>query len=156
VANQRKDYIHKLTRKLVNENQVIGIEDLNVSGMSKNGKLGLALLDSGLGMFKRFLEYKASESAHTVIVKMNRWEPSTQTCNTCGERVSKKLTLAIREWECEFCGALHDRDINAGLNIKRVASFMSTKYSYPGGSIVLAPPLLHLVNILPRTAVCAQ
>ena len=156
VANQRKDYIHKLTRKLVNENQVIGIEDLNVRGMSKNRSLAKSIMDSGLGMFKRFLEYKASESAHTVIVKMNRWEPSTQTCNACGERVSKNLTLSIREWRCERCGTLHDRDINAGLNIKYVAEYMVDKHKPLGGILLLAPPMLHILKNLPRTAVNAQ
>lgn len=156
VSNQRKDYIHKLTRKLVNENQVIGIEDLNVRGMSKNRRLAKSIMDSGLGMFKRFLEYKASESAHAVIVKMNRWEPSTQTCNACGERVSKNLLLSTRAWTCEFCGAVHDRDINAGLNIKYVAKYMVDKYKPLGGVLLLAPPMLHILKNLPRTAVNAQ
>lgn len=156
VANQRKDYLHKLTRKLVNENQVIGIEDLYVRGMVKNRRLAKSIMDSGLGMFKRFLEYKAEESAHTVIVKMNRWEPSTQTCNACGEKVSKKLTLSTREWTCEFCGTLHDRDVNASLNIKRVAKYMTDNYKTMGGTIVLAPPMLHVLKIIPRTAVNAQ
>lgn len=156
VANQRKDYLHKLTRKLVNENQVIGIEDLNVRGMSKNRRLAKSIMDSGLGMFKRFLEYKASESAHTVIVKMNRWEPSTQTCNACGERVSKNLLLSTRAWTCEFCGAVHDRDINASLNIKYVAKYMVDKNKPLGGTLVLAPPMLHILRNIPRTAVNAQ
>ncbi len=156
VSNQRKDYLHKLTRKLVNENQVIGIEDLNVRGMVKNRRLAKSIMDSGLGMFKTFIEYKAHESMHTIIVKMNRWEPSTQTCNSCGERIGKKLLLSTREWRCDFCGAIHDRDINAGLNIKHVAKYMVDKYKPLGGTLVLAPPMLHILRNMPRTAVNAQ
>ena len=156
VSNQRKDYLHKLTRKLVNENQVIGIEDLNVRGMVKNRRLAKSIMDSGLGMFKTFIEYKAHESMHTIIVKMNRWEPSTQTCNSCGERIGKKLLLSTREWRCDFCGAIHDRDINAGLNIKHVAKYMADKYKPFGGTLVLAPPMLHILRNMPRTAVNAQ
>lgn len=156
VANQRKDYIHKLTRKLINENQVIGIEDLNIRKMTTGNKFSGLVLDTGLRFFRECLEYKARESGWTVIVRLNRWEPSTQYCHSCQTRVKKKFSMHVREWRCEFCGALHDRDVNASLNIKRVAKFIVDTRPVAGGTLVLAPPLLSVLSNMPRTVVCAQ
>lgn len=146
VANARKDYIHKLTRKLVNENQVIGIESLNVRGMSSNHRLAKSVMDSGLRMFQEFLVYKAVESQWATIVKLGMWYPSTQTCNNCKYRLTgeNKLKLHTRVWHCPKCNTEHDRDINAALNIRDVAIRMATITQSPRGKLILADTLEEL------------
>ena len=115
IANQRKDYLHKISYKLTNENQVICLEDLNVKGMVKNHHLALSVADVGWSMFINMLEYKAESKGRTII-KVDRWFPSSQICSCCG-CVSGKKPLHIREWTCPDCGEVHDRDINAAKNI---------------------------------------
>lgn len=115
IANQRKDYLHKVSYKLTNENQVICLEDLNVKGMMKNHHLALSVSDVGWSMFVNMLEYKSKNKGRT-IVKINRWFPSSQICSCCGF-ISGKKPLHIREWDCPECGVHHDRDINAAQNI---------------------------------------
>ena len=115
ISNQRKDYLHKISYKLTNENQVICLENLNVKGMMKNRHLALSIADAGWGMFINMLEYKAEDKGG-VVVKIDRWFPSSQICSGCGCITGKK-PLHIREWKCPHCGALHDRDINASINI---------------------------------------
>ena len=115
IANQRKDYLHKVSYKLTNENQVICLEDLNVKGMTKNHHLALSISDVGWSMFTNMLEYKSENKGRTV-VKIDRWFPSSQICSRCG-CVTGKKPLHIREWVCPECGAIHDRDINAAKNI---------------------------------------
>lgn len=114
IANSRKDFLHKLTTKIVNENDVICLEDLNVSGMLKNRKLSKAVADVGIFELNRQLEYKAAWYGKQV-VKISRWEPSTKKCSSCGQiRIMK---LSQRVYECE-CGLVLDRDLNAAINIK--------------------------------------
>ena len=115
ISNQRKDYLHKVSYKLTNENQVICLEDLNVKGMMKNHHLALSVSDVGWSMFTDMLEYKAEHKGRT-IVKIDRWYPSSQICSCCG-CVSGKKPLHIRKWTCPDCGEVHDRDINAAKNI---------------------------------------
>ena len=115
ISNQRKDYLHKVSYKLTNENQVICLEDLNVKGMTKNHHLALSVSDVGWSMFTDMLEYKADHKGRT-IVKIDRWYPSSQICSCCG-CVSGKKPLHIRKWTCPDCGEVHDRDINAAKNI---------------------------------------
>jgi putative transposase len=116
VACARKDYLHKLSRRLIDENQVICVEDLNVKGVLKNHNLAKAVSDVGWGMLTRFLEYK-SERAGKAFVKCDRWFPSTKTCNVCGS-VHDKIPLKVRAWQCGHCGTHHDRDVNAAINIR--------------------------------------
>ena len=116
VACARKDYLHKLSRRIVNENQVIAVEDLHVKGMLKNHKLARAVSDVGWGMLVSFLEYKAARDGKA-FVKCDRWFPSTKTCSECGS-ITETKTLDIRSWTCPHCGAHHDRDINAAKNIR--------------------------------------
>ena len=115
IVDSRKDYLHKLSTKLINENQVISLEDLNITGMIRNHKLAKAIADASWSEFVRQLEYKADWYGRT-IVKCSPWYPSSQICSNCGAITGKK-PLQIRKWTCA-CGATHDRDINAAINIK--------------------------------------
>ena len=115
IADARKDFIHKLTIRLVRENQTIAVEDLAAKNMVKNRKLALSISDASWGELVRQLEYKCDWYGRT-LVKIDRWFPSSKRCGKCGHIV-EKLPLNIREWGCPNCGAHHDRDINAAQNI---------------------------------------
>lgn len=119
VANQRKDFLHKESFKLVSENQTIAIEDLNVKGMLKNHCLAKSISDVGWSMFTTMLEYKCKWYGVNLL-KIGRFEPSSKICSNCGT-VNKDLTLKDREWTCVKCNTKHDRDINAACNIKSFA-----------------------------------
>lgn len=122
----RKDFLHKLTSKLVKQFDVICIENLNVKGMVKNRKLSLAISDLGFYEFKRQLIYKANMHNKTV-KEVGRFYPSSKTCSCCGFVVAKEnLTLATRHWTCPNCKANHDRDVNASLNILKQADKVLT------------------------------
>ena len=116
IANQRKDFLHKESRQVVDENQVIVLEDLYVKGMIRNKKLSRSISDVGWGMFKTFISYKASWVNKTVVY-VDRFFPSSKLCNSCHTK-NTMLSLSDREWICPFCGAKHDRDKNASKNIK--------------------------------------
>ncbi|WP_053366682.1 RNA-guided endonuclease TnpB family protein [Bacillus sp. FJAT-27245] len=116
IANQRKDFLHKVSRKVVDENQVIILEDLHIKGMIRNKKLARSIADAGWGLFKTFISYKALWSNKTV-VWVNRFFPSSKLCNGCDTK-NIMLSLSDREWICPSCGTKHDRDFNASKNIK--------------------------------------
>ncbi|WP_417459047.1 RNA-guided endonuclease TnpB family protein [Kordiimonas sp.] len=115
IANSRLDRTHKVTTRLINENQVICVETLKSSNMMKNRKLAKSIADCSWFEFVRQLEYKAEWYGRT-LVKINQWFPSSKTCSGCGH-VVEKMPLSIREWKCQVCGAQHDRDHNAAINI---------------------------------------
>lgn len=115
ISNCRKDANQKLSSHLVSENQVISIEDLTISKMSRNHKLAKSLLDEGWYQFVSMLEYKMKWYGGS-LVKINRFFPSSKTCSVCGHKASK-MPLNVREWKCPICGCLHDRDVNAAQNI---------------------------------------
>ena len=115
IADSRKDFLHKLSTRLINENQVIAVETLAVSNMQKNRNLSKSIADSGWSEFVRQLEYKARWYGREV-VGIDRWYPSSKRCSDCGHTV-KALPLKVRDWVCPECGAIHDRDINAARNI---------------------------------------
>jgi len=115
IADARKDMLHKLTTRLVRENQLIAVEDLAVKNMVKNHKLAQAISDASWGELVRQLEYKCDWYGRR-LVKIDRWFPSSKRCNSCGHTVDK-LPLSIREWDCPSCGVRHDRDINAAINV---------------------------------------
>ena len=115
IKDTRGDFLHKLSTKVIRENQTIVLEDLNVSGMLRNRKLSRAISDLGWRSFRTMLEAKAAMYGREFRV-INRWEPTTQKCHECGFRGGKK-ELSVREWTCLNCGAVHDRDINAAVNI---------------------------------------
>lgn len=119
VANVRKDSIHKLTTYLSKNHTEIVIEDLNVSGMSKNRKLASAILDGGFFEFRRQLEYKSNWYGSKLTVA-DRWFPSSKTCSSCNE-VKKTLKLSERIFKCNVCGFSADRDANAAENLNKKA-----------------------------------
>jgi len=119
IARVRQDFLHQTTTDLTRRFGLIGIEDLNVRRMLANDKLARAISDIGFFEFRRQLEYKAALSGGTVVV-VNRWFPSSKTCSACG-CYAESMPLSVREWTCAECGVEHDRDINAALNIQRVA-----------------------------------
>lgn len=130
VARQRSDFLHKLSRRLVAEHGTIHLEDLNIRGMLANHKLAKSIADSGWGMFGRFCEYKA-EWYGARVVCADRFYPSSKTCGVCG-CINSDLALADRFWTCGNCGAHHDRDINAAINIMNAPTAGAAESSRPG------------------------
>lgn len=122
VANARKDYLHKLSRWLVDENQVIAVEDLHVKGMMRNHCLAKSIGDASWGAFTGMLKYKA-ERAGKGYIEVNRFFPSSKACSNC-LHVQSSMPLEIRSWRCDKCGSIHDRDINAAQNIRNEAQRM--------------------------------
>ena len=118
IADTRKDFLHKLSTKLVSENQTIILEDLNVAGMIKNRKLSRAISQQGWGEFRTLCEGKSEKYGRAFKV-INRWEPTSQTCSDCGFRWGK-ISLSVRSIQCLNCGSQHDRDLNAAKNIQQV------------------------------------
>ena len=117
IANQRKDFLHKLSTSIVKNHDVICIEDLSSKNLMKNHKLAKSISDVSWSAFVRMLEYKANWYEKQVS-KISRWYPSSQICSDCGFSSGKK-PLSVREWICANCGSHHDRDINASINILR-------------------------------------
>ncbi len=123
IRNRRLDYIHKVTTHIARTYALIGLEDLNVSGMLKNHHLALSVSDASFREFRRQLEYKAEWYGGQVVV-VNRFFPSSKTCSVCG-CINDDLTLSDRMWTCPHCGTVHDRDLNAARNIERQALLVS-------------------------------
>jgi putative transposase len=116
VSNSRQDFLHKLSRKLVNENQVVVVENLHVKGMIRNHNLAKAISDAGWGIFTNFLAYKLEKKGGRLI-EIDRWFPSSKLCSNCYYQIDE-MPLDVREWTCSHCGTRHDRDGNAATNIR--------------------------------------
>ncbi|MGK7881274.1 MAG: RNA-guided endonuclease InsQ/TnpB family protein [Crocosphaera sp.] len=116
ISNARQDFLHKLSRKIVDDNQVVVVENLNVKGMVRNHNLAKAISDVGWGMFVNFLDYKLEQKGG-LLVEIDRFFPSSKTCSNCLYQMSE-MPLDIREWTCPSCGTHHDRDENASKNIR--------------------------------------
>jgi putative transposase len=114
IADRRRDHLHKLSTRLVRENQVIAVEDLSVRNMVRNRSLARVISDASWSQWQSMLEYKAGWYGRTVVA-VDRFYPSSKTCSACG-RIADSLPLHIREWVC-VCGVVHDRDVNAAKNI---------------------------------------
>jgi putative transposase len=140
IANVRADFLHKLTTRLCRENQVVVIEDLNVSGMLANEKLARAISDVGFYEFRRQLTYKAARYG-TRLVAADRWFPSSRLCSACGWK-NEALKLNDRAWTCCDCGCIHDRDVNAALNLKRLATETALPVASASGNGAAAAGLI--------------
>ncbi|HEY0698438.1 MAG TPA: RNA-guided endonuclease TnpB family protein [Micromonospora sp.] len=114
ITDRRRDHLHKLTTRLVRENQTIVIEDLTVRNMVKNHRLARAISDAAWRQFRTMLEYKADWHGRNLVV-VDRWFPSSKLCSTCGA-LADRMPLTVRSWTCR-CGCVHDRDVNAARNI---------------------------------------
>ena len=132
IKDSRTDFLHKLTTRLVRENQVIAIEDLAVGNMVKNRKLSRAISDAGWYSFRQLLSAKCDKFGRDLIV-INKWEATSQKCSNCGFNSGKK-ELNVREWICLNCNVHHDRDINAAKNIL-VAGGLSETLNERGASV---------------------
>ena len=130
IKDTRTDFLHKLSTRLIRENQTIVLEDLNTSGMLKNRKLSRAISDLGWRSFRTMLEAKSEMYGRDFRV-ISRWEPTSQRCSSCGE-IGGKKELSVREWTCLFCGENHDRDVNAAKNIKVAGGLSETQNGHGG------------------------
>nr|WP_303714153.1 IS200/IS605 family element RNA-guided endonuclease TnpB [Methanoculleus marisnigri] len=119
IANQRNDFLHKLSFRVVCENQAIAVESLNIAGMQKNHTLARSISDVSWSTFFTMLEYKCRKYGKTLLM-IGRFDPSSKICNCCGY-MNRDLKLSDREWTCPDCGTVHDRDSNAAINIKKFA-----------------------------------
>jgi len=114
VADTRRDWLHQESTKIIRENQAVYVENLRVAGLGRT-RLAKSVHDAGWSAFTAMLEYKARKHGRT-FGRTGRWEPTTQVCSACGITDGPK-PLHVRVWTCPACGAVHDRDVNAALNI---------------------------------------
>jgi putative transposase len=153
IKRVREDFLHKLSRKIVDENQVIAVENLNVKGMVGNHCLAKAISDAGWGMFGTMLKYKA-EKLGKIYLEIDRFFPSSKTCNNCLHKVSE-MPLKVRHWDCPKCHSRNDRDINAAKNIRDEALriiALGTSASASGGNVSRGGKASVLSDAVPREA----
>lgn len=131
IKDIRADFLHKLSTRLIRENQTIVLEDLNTKGLVKNRKLSRSISDLGWRTFRDMLEAKSLMYGRELVV-ISRWEPTSQRCSCCGQ-IGGKKELSVREWTCLFCGTTHDRDINAAINIKAAGGHSEASINGRGG-----------------------
>jgi putative transposase len=154
VRAARRDFLHKVSTRLVRGHDMIAIEGLNVAGMVRNRRLGRAISDCGWGEFRSMLEYKCERYGRQLAV-VDRWYPSSKTCSACGHLLAE-LSLSTRHWTCPSCRARHDRDINAAKNI--LAAGLAVARDCPGDACGAGvrhpetPPMRPAVKQEPRTA----
>jgi putative transposase len=137
ISNARTDFLHKLSRKIVNNNQVVVVENLNVKGMVRLRSLAKAISDVGWGMFVNFLDYKLKDKGG-LLLEIDRFFPSSKTCSECLYQMVE-MPLDVREWTCPSCGTHHDRDENAAKNIRaegiRQLSVLGIRTAAEGGEV---------------------
>jgi putative transposase len=130
VADARREFHHRLSTRLISENQGIAVEDLSVAGLART-RLARSVHDAGWSSFTSMLTYKAQRYGRT-LVTIGRFEPTSQTCSTWGFKDGPK-PLNVREWSCAACGAVHDRDVNAAINVKTAAGLAASACGAPVG-----------------------
>ena len=140
INNQRNDYLHKLSKKIIDENQIICIEDLKVKNMTRNTKLARSIIDASWSRFVSMLIYKAGWYGRTIVKIPNNY-PSSQLCSICGYKNSITKDLRVRKWTCPECGSVHDRDCNAAKNILSKGIEMLTKDGTHPDSLFMLDPL---------------
>jgi putative transposase len=140
VRDRRADHHHKLALRLARENQAVAVEDLSVKGLART-RLAKSVHDAGWASFVRLLEHKAAQYGRRV-VKVDRWEPTSQTCSVCGHRDGPK-PLTVRTWACPACATVHDRDLNAARNILVAAGLAETQNACGAG---VRPPAMAAVG----------
>jgi putative transposase len=154
VRDARRDFLHRTTTRLVRGNDLIAIEDLNVSGMVRNRRVARAISDCGWGEFRRQLQYKCERAGRRLVV-IDRWYPSTKMCSACGFMLAD-LPLKVRAWRCPSCRVLHDRDLNAAKNI--LAAGLAAAWGFPGDACgadvrhLETPPVQSAVKQEPQLA----
>lgn len=116
ITDRRRDFLHKLTTRLIRDNQAVVLEDLRVRNMTRNHTLARAISDAAWAELRNMLEYKCDWYGRQFVV-IDTWYPSSKTCSACGY-LSASMSLSVREWQCAGCGTRHDRDINAARNIR--------------------------------------
>ena len=133
IVDRRADFLHKVTTRLVRENQALAIEDLGVQNLLRNRSLARAISDASWSEFRRMLEYKAGWHDRELLL-VDRWFPSSRLCSAPGcAHVAGKMPLDVREWTCPHCGTLHDRDVNAAKNI--LAAGLAERLNACGGPV---------------------
>ena len=125
ISNRRTNFLHQQTTKIIRENQTIILESLKVKNMTQNHRLAGAITDASWSEFVRQLEYKSRWYSREII-RINQWFPSSQLCSACGAKRVARLKLSEREWSCDACGVVHDRDLNAAKNILRAGMLLTT------------------------------
>ncbi|QBQ56557.1 RNA-guided endonuclease InsQ/TnpB family protein [Nitrosococcus wardiae] len=133
IADSRRDFLHQQSSKLINENPVICLEDLNIKGMLRNRHLSKAVADCGLFELRRQMEYKAAWYGREVLI-VDRWAPTSKACSECGT-IHESMPLKVREWVCPDCTTRHDRDINAAINVLRLGTVGSAGTDKARGAV---------------------
>lgn len=130
MRDARRDFLHKTSTSLVEANDVVAVEDLNVSGMVRNRSLAKSISEGGWSEFRNMLAYKTEQAGKRLAV-INRWYPSSKICSTCGHLLAT-ISLGTRHWTCPDCGTRHDRDVNAAKNILVAAGLAETQNACGG------------------------
>jgi putative transposase len=141
ISDARRDTLQKFTTKIIRENQAIFVEGLNVAGMVKNHNLAKHIADAAFAEIFRELEYKAAWYGRTYL-PLDKFFPSSKLCSSCGHLLDE-LSLSVREWDCPACGAHHDRDINAAINIKRAGQYLQKLRKTTGSGARKVMPTRH-------------
>src|SRR5699024_3251979 len=116
IKHARKFLLHAITNKLIKENDIIAVENLDVESMKKNHYIAKCLTENPISEIIRILNYKATWN-NKKLIEVDRYYPSSQLCNVCNYKNKKVKDLSIRTWECPQCGLIHDRDLNAAINV---------------------------------------